>query len=99
VLSGASTSQRGVSATPKAASAWSSAPSPERMNDQITPTPMPERAYGMRNGRRSQVPPLRFQVSRATPSPIPTGTRRVPATHSSVLSTEPMNPGSSSISR
>ena len=47
VLSGASTSQRGVSPTPKAASAWSRAPSLDRMNDQITPTPIPESAYGM----------------------------------------------------
>ncbi len=68
------------------------------MNDQTTPTPIPETAYGMRKGRRSQVPPLRFQVSSATPSPIPTGTRRVPPTHSSVLSTDPRNRGSSNIS-
>ena len=42
---------------PKNPSAWSSAPLLERMNDQIRPTPMPETAYGMRNGRRSQIPP------------------------------------------
>ena len=51
VLSGASTSQRGGSVMPNTASAWSSAPLAERMNDQMTPTPMPEIAYGMRNGQ------------------------------------------------
>ncbi len=57
VFSGASMSQRGGSVTPKTASAWSRAPLEERMNDQMTPTPMPEIAYGMRNGSRSQMPP------------------------------------------
>ena len=58
VLSGASCSQPGGSGTPNNASAWSSAPSGCRMNDQMTPTPMPEIAYGIRNGSRSQVPPV-----------------------------------------
>ena len=70
VFSGASTSQRGGSVMPITASAWSSAPLAERMNDQMTPTPMPEIAYGMRNGSRSQMPPGRFQVSRASARPI-----------------------------
>ena len=98
VLSGASMSQRGGSVTPNTASAWSSAPLDERMNDQMTPTPMPEIAYGMRNGSRSQMPPGRFQVSSASASPTPTGISRVPATHSRVFISEPTNAGSWNIS-